>query len=183
MPSIKWQVRSDKCDYHSGFLPWTLNFAPASAISPPRGSWWGAWTAASPPSVGNFEPSSRILWGKENRHDESHEEPNGNPPRPKTYGNEDNQNTEYYNCSLKHKPLYWFDKHKDTNYLSYLQLFRRLFTFKATSVAPALPERCSVLIVVRKKSLKSAICGQLWTLNLELGTICNLWKSVASVWL
>ena len=105
MPSIKWQVRSDKCDYHSGFLPWTLIFAPASAISPPRGSWWGAWTAASPPSVGNFEPSSRILWGKENRHDESHEEPNGNPPRPKTYGNDDNQNTEYYNCSLKHKPL------------------------------------------------------------------------------
>ena len=148
MPSIKWQVRSDKCDYHSGFLPWTLNFAPASAISPPRGSWWGAWTAASPPSVGNFEPSSRILWGKENRHDESHEEPNGNPPRPKTYGNEDNQNTEYYNCSLKHKPLYWFDKHKDTNYLSYLQLFRRLFTFKATSVAPALPEKLFMLFLL-----------------------------------
>ena len=135
-------------------LALNLELCPGVSHLSPSGGVVGAWTAASPPSVGNFEPSSRILWGKENRHDESHEEPNGNPPRPKTYGNEDNQNTEYYNCSLKHKPLYWFDNHKDTNYLSYLQLFRRLFTFIATSVAPALSERCSCCSYCRQIKIR-----------------------------
>ena len=49
--------REGESDYHSGFLPWTLNFAPASAISPPRGSWWG------------LEPRlRRLLWATLNLH-------------------------------------------------------------------------------------------------------------------